>query len=182
MTSTSEKWTFIGPGVYDVDREDSVREGGVFHGQHWLKLKMPRLYRAMLAEGERPQVGGFALALGVRVPPDDHADIGVAENGTVAPGMGGMSVAPAWRLLPIHRIPRRLRAKVPQAAGKNSVFLWRMGDGTFVEGPLAERLRFRPDPAKPDRHGFVEPETRMPAADYQKALAATRDRWIIDEE
>jgi hypothetical protein len=47
----------------------------------------------------------------------------------VEPFMGGMSVAPQWRLLPVHRIPRRLRAKFPQAAGKNSVFLWRMGEG-----------------------------------------------------
>jgi hypothetical protein len=143
---------------------------------------MPLVYRAMLADGDRPEVGPAALALGVRVPPDEHADIAVGEDGLVETRTGGMSVAPGWRLLPIHRIPRRLRAKFPRAAGKNIVFLWRMGDGPFTEGPFADRLLFRADPEKPERHGFVEPATRMPADEYQEALAATRDQWILDEE
>jgi hypothetical protein len=142
---------------------------------------MPLVYRAMLADGDRPQVGPSALALGVRVPPDEHADIAVGAEGMVEPRTGGMSVAPAWRLLPVHRIPRRLRAKFPRAAGKNSFFLWRMGDGPFAEGPFAERLLFRPDPEKPNKHGFVEPVAKMPTGDYRAALAATRDQWVIDE-
>jgi len=120
--------------------------------------------------------------LGVRVRPDEHADIAVGAEGMVEPRTGGMSVAPAWRRLPVHRIPRRLRAKSPRAAGKNEFFLWRMGNGPFMEGPLADRLLFRPDPEKPNKHGFVEPAARMPAGDYQAALAATRDQWVIDEE
>jgi hypothetical protein len=43
--------------------------------------------------------------LGVRVPPDAKADIAVGAEGMVEPRTGGMSVAPAWRLLPVHRIP-----------------------------------------------------------------------------
>lgn len=136
----------------------------------------------MLADGDRPQVGPSAVALGVRVPPDEHADIAVGAEGAVGPRTGGMSVAPAWRLLPVHRIPRRLRPKFPRAAGKNQCFLWRMGEGPFTEGPFADGLHFRPDPAKPNKHGFVEPATRMTAAEYQTALAATRARWRIDEE
>jgi hypothetical protein len=136
----------------------------------------------MLADGDRPQVGPSALVLGVGVPPDEHADIAVGEEGMVEPRTGGMSVAPAWRLLPVHRIPRRLRARFPRAAGKNQRSLWRMGDGPFTDGPLADRLLFRPDPEKPARHGFVEPRARMPAGDYQAALAATRGQWAIDEE
>jgi hypothetical protein len=136
----------------------------------------------MLADGNRPQVGPAALALGVRLPPDEHADIAVGADGTVEPRTGGMSVAPAWRLLPVHRIPRRLRAKFPRAAGKNAISLWRMGAGPFTEGPFADRLLFRPDPEKPSKHGFIEPAAQMPVDDYQGALAATQDQWAIDEE
>ena len=143
---------------------------------------MPVVYRAMLADGVRPRVGPSALALGVRLPPDEHADIAVGAEGMVEPRTGGMSVAPAWRRLPLHRIPRRLRARFPRAAGRNDLFLWRMGDGQFSEGPLTDRLFFRPDPEKPNTHGFVEPGATMPAGEYQEALAATRDWWVIDEE
>jgi hypothetical protein len=143
---------------------------------------MPRVYRAMLADGDRPQVGPTALTLGVRLPPDEHADLAVTAEGMVEPRTGGMSVSPAWRLLPVHRIPRRLRDRFPRATGKNSFFLWRMGDGPFTEGPFADRLLFRPDPDKPTKHGFVEPEARVSADEYQAALAATRDQWMIDEE
>ena len=87
---------------------------------------MALVYRAMLADGGRPRVGPSALALGVRVPPDEHADIGIDAEGMVEPGTSGMSVAPAWRLLPTHRIPRRLRAKFRRATGKSELFLWRM--------------------------------------------------------
>ena len=140
------------------------------------------MYRAMLADGGRPRVGPSALTLGVRVPPDEHADLAVGAEGMVEPRTGGMSVAPAWRRLPVHRIPRRLRGKFPRAAGKNDVFLWRMGDGPFTEGPFADRLLFRTDPEQPNAHGFVEPGATMPVGEYQEALAATRERWVIDEE
>lgn len=143
---------------------------------------MPLIYRAMLADGDRPKVGSSAMALGVRVPPDKHPDIAVGVHGMVEPQTGGMSVAPAWRLLPLHRIPRRLRAKFPRAAGKNESFLWRMGDGPFIEGPFSAHLFFRPDPEKPNKHGFLEPAVTMPADNYQAALAITRDQWEIDEE
>jgi hypothetical protein len=93
-----------------------------------------------------------------------------------------MSVAPAWRLLPVHRIPRRLRAKFPRPAGKNQCFVWRMGEGPFREAPVADRLLLRPDPEKPNAHGFVEPVCTMPVGEYQAALAATRDQWVVAEE
>jgi hypothetical protein len=116
------------------------------------------------------------------VPPDEHADIAIGAEGMVEPRTGGMSVAPAWWLLPLHRIPRRLRQKFPRAAGKNEVFLWRTGDGLFTEGRFADGLLLRPDPEKPHRHGFVEPADRMSVGDYQAALAAARDQWRVDEE
>src|SRR5260370_3802943 len=106
---------------------------------------MPLVYRAMLANGDRPLVGASADTLGVRLPPDEHADIAVNAEGLVEDHAGGMSVAPAWRLLPLHRIPRRLRAKLPRAAGKSALFVWRMGDGPFAAGSFGYRLFFRPD-------------------------------------
>jgi hypothetical protein len=143
---------------------------------------MPVVFRAMMADGDAPQLGSTAVSLGIRLPPDPHADLVVDENGNVGPGTGGMSVAPEWRLLPVHRIPRRLRSKYPRAAGRSDVKLWRMGDGPFVAGPVAARLLLRPDPKAQQRHGFVEPDARMASVDYQQALADTRDHWQMDED
>jgi hypothetical protein len=143
---------------------------------------MPRLYRAMYAEGNKPKVGAAATALGVRVPPDKHADLPAGNDGMVEPGTGGMSVSPAWRLLPVHRILRRLRTKFPRAAGSNQLFCWRFGESGFAAALISDQLMFRPDPEKPDRHGLVEPAQQMKVEEYQAALAATRDQWVIDEE
>jgi hypothetical protein len=88
---------------------------------------------------------------------------------------------PAWRLLLRHRVPRRLGHDVIGASGRNDLFCWRMGEGPFTPGPLTELLAFRPDPINPFRHGFVEPANEMPLAEYQDALAATKDQWVIDE-
>jgi hypothetical protein len=42
---------------------------------------------------------------------------------------------------------------------------------------LGEDLTYRPDPERPDRHGFVEPRERMAFGEYQAALAATLPDW-----
>ncbi len=138
---------------------------------------MPLIFRSMLADGGKPMIGTRSKALGVRVPTDISPDA----QGRVAPGTGGMSVVSAWRLLLPHLIPRRLRPLVPHAAGTNALVCWRMDDGTFVAGPLAPGLFFRPDPWDPHRHGFVEPEREMDLGDYQAALAATVELWVMDE-
>lgn len=140
------------------------------------------IYRAMLIDEGLPHVAPSAASLGVRLPPDKHADINVDRFGLVEPGTGGMSVSPEWRFLPVHRIPRRLRMKFPRAAGKNDLFIWRMGEGPFTSGSFTEHLMLRLDPEKPQKHGFVEPVVRMAVADYQQALARTRGYWRIDEE
>jgi hypothetical protein len=142
---------------------------------------MPLIYRAMLADGNKPQVGSAATMLGVRVPPAANPDLPVDPQGNVRPASGGMSVAPAWRLLPVHRIPRRLRHLFPRAAGSNQLHCWRLGDGLFTAGPLAAGLYFRPDPHNAIRHGFVEPSQEMRLLDYQAALAATQLQWLVDE-
>ena len=142
---------------------------------------MPLVYRVMTVDADgSPKVGTTARSLGVRVRsrPEDPEDIAV-DSGHVAPGTGGMSVAPSWRDLPPWRIPRRLMHLVPKAFGKNEDACWRMGDGPFKAGHVAEGLSLRLDRPK---HGVVEPNNRMTLGAYRAALAATRDRWTIDEE
>jgi hypothetical protein len=135
---------------------------------------MPLIYRTMQKEGDLPKLGRSATTLGVRIP----ADIAADESGRVSPSAGGMSVAPAWRFLRAHRIPRRLKHLAPDATGSNNIYCWRMGDGAFVDGRLADGLSFRRDTAA---HGLVEPATIMPLPTYEAALEATRDQWVIDE-
>jgi len=72
----------------------------------------------------------------------------------------------------------RLRALVQgQATGNNLLGVWQVGEGPFVDGPVAPGLRLRVDP-RSSRHGFIEPDREMTLDDYQAALAATRDLWV----
>jgi hypothetical protein len=136
---------------------------------------MPLIYRSMSREGDHPKVGPSARTLGVRVPEDI-----LAPGGFVSPRSGGMSVAPSWRDLPPWRIPIRLIHLAPKAAGRQrDVYCWRMGEGSFMEGGVANGLTLRPDDPK---HGLVEPAEVMTIDHYQTALAATRDLWCIDED
>jgi hypothetical protein len=140
---------------------------------------MPLIYRAMTVDADgRPKVGPTARTLGARVPPDPKPDVTPDSNGMVQPGTGGMSVAPNWRHLPTHRIPKRLRHLVPKAHGKNEDACWRLGDGPFADGPVAEGLSLRVDAP---RHGLIEPDAVTAEPAYQAALAATGGEWTIDE-
>jgi hypothetical protein len=141
-------------------------------------MAMPLIFRTMFADGDKPQVGPTASTLGVRVAPAAKTDVAVDADGNVLPRTGGMSVAPAWRVLPDHRIPRRLKAKCPRATGNNKLFCWRMGEGPFVACAVNDDLVLTPDSAA---HGSVEPVRKMAVADYEKSLAATQGFWVIDE-
>jgi hypothetical protein len=143
-------------------------------GGRSLGQKMPLIYRAMKKEGERPKTGRTATSLGVKIP----EDIAVDEKGWVSPSTGGMSVAPAWRLLASHRIPARLKHLCRDAAGSNNVHCWKMGEGEFVDGSLTSALKFRRDTAI---HGLVEPTATVPLETYEANLTATREHWMIDE-
>jgi hypothetical protein len=128
----------------------------------------------MLRDGDHPQIGPTGKTLGVRIPED------IAEqSGVVQPGTGGMSVSPTWRDIPRHRVPRRLKHLADKAAGSNHLECWKMGNGPFEMGEIADGLSLRPDKPK---HGLVEPWSIMTSIDYQNYLAATRDRWQIEEE
>ncbi len=138
---------------------------------------MPLIFRVMCVDGNGPRCGPDARSLGVRVPPSLDVDIEPDAAGFVQPGRGGMSVSPEAALLPIHRLPRRLKDKFPRASGSNLDAVWQMGVGAFVAGEVAAQLVLRPDPDRPIAHGFVEPANRMLCAEYQAALTATRELW-----
>ena len=52
-----------------------------------------------------------------------------------------------------------------------------MGSGPFVDSPFHAKLDLRVDP-KNSLHGYIEPDAPMPVADYQQAIADTRDQWV----
>jgi len=124
----------------------------------------------------KPIVGEGPTDLGVRVP----ADIQPNTAGNVVPGTGGMSVAPSLADLPTHRLPKRLQTLVPDARGVDTNIVWRLGEGDFVAGAVADGLQLRLDPNRA-RHGFVEPASPVALEEYRAALAATRDAWVVDE-
>jgi hypothetical protein len=117
--------------------------------------------------------------VGVRVPPAARPDIIPDAAGLVTPGMGGMSVSPNWRDLPYWLILARLSHLIFGATGRNDAACFRMGNGPFTSGPVAADLELRVDGPT---HGLIEPAAVMTVADYQRALAATRDQWIVDEK
>src|SRR5688572_5778937 len=128
----------------------------------------------MFAQDGKPKVGSESKRLGVRVAPNPIEDIVVNSDGTVSPATGGMSVAPQWRKLKLHLIPKRLGGR-----GHDDLVCWRLGDGEFVETMISNDLIFRPDPNP--THGLIQPARSMPVVQYQEALAATRDDWTRDE-
>ena len=135
---------------------------------------MALIYRVMEQDGEYPMVGDTSNRLGVRA----GTDLAVDEHGSVRPGKGGMSVAPEWKLLPYFLIPKRLRPLVPAARGTNARRCWKMGEGLFEPGDVAEGLTLRPD--RPG-HGVVEPRELTSLGAFQAALAATRESWTDGE-
>jgi hypothetical protein len=131
----------------------------------------------MKVDNGRPKVGDAAMCLGTR-----PGEIPVDPGGNVSPGTGGLSVYEFVGVIPAQMVPKRLKSqKFPFAAGNNNMFIWAFGQGRFETGPLANRLNLRIDSEDP-HHGFIEPDAIMTAAEYQAALAATRDAWDVDED
>ena len=142
---------------------------------------MPRVYRSMTVVDSKPMIGRTARSLGIR----PNEDIPVQEDGAVFSETGGMSVAPAWRDLPGHRIPKRLRAEgADDASGSNADACWTMGDGDFTDAPFTASLVLRVDRYEDFRpvHGTVQPTIKMMLEEYESALAATQGQWYIDED
>lgn len=142
---------------------------------------MPTIYRAMKrGDDGLPLVQASARGLGVRLPPSLDADIDLDENGMVLLNGRGMSVASHWRNLPRHRIPMRLRDDENGALGSNTSFCWKFGSGAFQPGAVSDRLLLIMKPHDQDR-GNVVPSEAVSVQQFQVDLAATRDRWTVDE-
>lgn len=98
------------------------------------------------------------------MPPQPHSDIELQDGMTVAPGGGGMSVAPHDPLnLARHRRP-------PEFGGEGPDPVW--------EYPTSEemgRLYYRSDTRQ---DGMIEPSAEMLIADYESALEGTQDAWV----
>lgn len=139
---------------------------------------MPLIYRSMEVEGNLPKVGSEKNMLGVRISPNSHPDVIPDENGIIRSGAGGMSVAPNWRNLPLHLIPKRLNGIIKDARGPNRLRCWKMGEGAFESTQLTAGLRLR---CETKTHGLVEPVVETSIGSSQGALAATQDYWQVDE-
>jgi hypothetical protein len=138
------------------------------------ELGMTRLFdensffRAMIPDTDGfPKIGRSARMLGVRVPEDIVSD----EKGFVAPGMGGMSVAPksAWNI-PNHRRPRGMGRG---SAGRSDDRMYALAE---TEIP-PDKLKVRLDPRYPEKHAFVEPADRIELVGYERNLAGTGKSW-----
>ena len=136
---------------------------------------MPQVFRAMRKDDDGfPTVQQSANALGVR----PRVDIDLDPQGSVLVNRKGMSVNPAWRVMSILRIPKRLRTKMPGARGSNNTYCFRTGTGPFQQGAFAAELTLEPDSAT---HGNVAPAQVVSLARYEGDLAATRPDWLEDE-
>jgi len=113
--------------------------------------------------------GATARTLGVR----SGLDLIPAEDGQVRPECGGLPVSPDDpQRLPTHRRP-------PEFGGTGKDPLWQLRVRDLGPG-----LIYRPDPANPAGHGFLEPAMPMSLAEFQEALAKTQDAWrlVVPEE
>jgi len=121
-----------------------------------------------------PMVDRTASGLGVRPGTDINTDAA----GNVVLDENGMSVAPAWRVLELHRIPKRLGTIVLGARGSNNTYCFTVGTGPFLRNSFAQGLELIPDTAI---HAAVAPIATVPLAQYEFDLMATRPDWVIDE-
>lgn len=121
---------------------------------------------------------GEARGLGVRVPPNENADVEIGEDDYIKLNQKGMSVAPTWRDLPLHRIPRTLKGKHPAAQGSKQYRCFRLGDTEYVDQSLGHGLQLYTDP----EHGTICPSELMSVEPFQDKLANTQERWVIDED
>src|SRR4051812_28962075 len=123
-----------------------------------------KLYRAMRADGQRPEQGVTGQHLGARLA----IDICPIE-GFVVPRTGGMSVTPEDPML----LPARLRPASLGGTGITPLFV-------IHTDRLPDRLKYRPDSERSD-HGLLEPARKMAFDEYQGAVWSTRDSWELIE-
>ena len=113
------------------------------------------------------QTGASARTLGARA----NIDIPVDEDGFVEPGTDGMSVSPNTpENLPFFRCP-------PEFGGTGKDPVWELDLLAENSNNPLRKLAYRADPKDPERHGFIEPASRMLFEEYQQALHETYDAW-----
>jgi hypothetical protein len=143
---------------------------------------MPTIFRAMKRAADGlPIVGsGSSKELGVRVPPNENADVDLDQGEFVVLNGRGMSVVANWRKLLAHFIPKRLLPLFPGAAGPNSLSCYKMGDGGFSAGSVNTDLSLVLKQG--NLHGGnVVPTKGVHRNTFQTDLAATRNQWAVDE-
>ena len=116
-------------------------------------------------EGSGPKGGDRFAELGVRPDKDFLTPLGPAKM--VNPGNGGLSVFLGTPM----NIPPNFRPSILGGQGKYP--LWGINSAFF----LPHGLMSNPHGSK--EHSFIEPMAPMTLDAYQKALADTRDEWLM---
>jgi hypothetical protein len=73
-----------------------------------------------------------------------------------------------------------LSAIVPRASGSNDLKCYRLGDGPFAPGLLADGLELVLKPGSTDS-GNIVPTMAVTVLQLEWDLAQTRNRWVVDE-
>jgi hypothetical protein len=127
-----------------------------------------------------PKVGSQSKCLGVREPPNLHADVDLDAKGNVMLNKRGLSVTANWRELPGHLLPEHLDDGFNGASGKG-MQVFAHGTGDFAdESAVAENLVLHHKKTK-TTSGNVAPAASVPLVQFQNDLRATREGWSIDE-
>ena len=133
---------------------------------------MPRVFRVMMMDADGKPVIADDSGLGVRLGVDIRQD---AQGNAIIENKG-MSVFEHWKDLPFNRKPKRLGGR-----GPDDTFCFRMGDGAFKSGHLANGLDLVIPMGKNLKHGGVRPQQLVPLAAFRANIEATRDQWDLDE-
>jgi hypothetical protein len=86
----------------------------------------------------------------------------------------GMSVAQNPKLLPTHRIPKRLGVYVPLASGSNLYAIWK------IEIPFSDRVMVTKDlilRLGSDNHGNICPSLKRTLSKFEQDLEGTQNLW-----
>src|SRR5258708_38097155 len=102
---------------------------------------MPKMYRLMLPDSDKPRTGSGRDCLGVRTPTDIEPDA----HGEVHPGTKGMSGSSCVCCLIPSLLPprlRRLSTNAKDAIGSDSNYLWRYGEGPFISQKICRNVLY----------------------------------------